>query len=59
MNVSQFDITDEFIIMHKKGKTRVGGSRSDASTVELHCQPATGSSIIMVIFRWPPPLQKE
>lgn len=23
------------------------------STVELHCQPATGSSIIMVIFRWP------
>lgn len=29
------------------------------STVELHFQPATGSSIIMVIFRWPSALQRK
>lgn len=29
------------------------GKGHKRSTVELHCQPATGSSIIMVIFRWP------
>lgn len=42
-----------------------GGQRSGVgkdqkwSTVKLHCQPATGSSIIMVIFRWPSALHRQ
>lgn len=35
------------------------GKAQKWSSVELHCQPATGSSIIMVIFRWPSALHRQ
>lgn len=42
-------------------RRRVGrpAVRSGKSTVEPHCKPATGSSIIMVIFRWPSALHTQ
>lgn len=33
--------------------------RGGQDAAPWHCKPATGSSIIMVIFLWPPPLHTE